>query len=91
VLGGAAIGRRVFTVLGALGVAIYLGYLSSRVFQDSLGFTFALTLLGLGVVAFGVWWQRHEQAIHARLAQWLPAALRPLGHQPFSATHSSPP
>lgn len=91
VLGGAAINRRVFTVLGALGVAIYLGYLSSRVFQDSLGFTFALTVLGLGVVAFGVWWQRHEQAIHARLAQWLPAALRPLGHQPFSATHSSPP
>jgi hypothetical protein len=79
VLGGAAINRRVFTVLGALGVAMYLGYLSSRVFQDSLGFTFALTLLGLGVVAFGVWWQRHEQAIRARLVQWLPAALRPLG------------
>lgn len=76
---GAAIGRRVFTVFGGLGVAIYLGYLSSRVFQDSLGFTFALTLLGLAVVALGVWWQRHEQAIHARLAQWLPAALRPLG------------
>ncbi len=76
---GAAIGRRVFTVFGGLGVAIYLGHLSSRVFQDSLGFTFALTLLGLGVVALGVWWQRHEQAIHARLAQWLPAVLKPLG------------
>ena len=34
---GAAIGRRVFTILGALGVAGYLGYLSHRVFQDSLG------------------------------------------------------
>ncbi len=76
---GAAIGRRVFTVFGGLGVAVYLGYLSSRVFQDSLGFTFALTLLGLGVVALGVWWQRSEGAIHARLSRWLPAALRPLG------------
>ncbi len=75
---GAAIGRRVFTVLGALGVAGYLGYLSHRVFADSLLFPFALTLLGLGVVGLGIWWQRHEAAIHARLAGWLPAALRPL-------------
>lgn len=76
---GAALQRRVFTVLGALGVAGYLAHLSSKVFQDSLAFTFALTLLGLGVVALGVWWQRHEPAIHARLVCWLPAALQPLG------------
>jgi len=75
---GAAIGRRVFTVLGGIGVASYLGYLAWRVFEDSLLFPFALTLLGLGVVALGIWWQRHEAAIHARLAGWLPAALRPL-------------
>lgn len=74
---GAAIGRRVFTVLGALGVAGYLGYLSHRVFQDSLLFPFALTLLGLGVVALGIWWQRHEARINARLSGWLPAGLRP--------------
>lgn len=75
---GAAIGRRVFTVLGAIGVASYLGYLSYRVFADSLLFPFALTLLGLGVVALGIWWQRREAAIHAKLAGWLPVALRPL-------------
>jgi len=77
VLLGAAIGRRVFTVLGALGVAGYLGYLSHRVFNDSLMFPFALTLLGLGVVALGVWWQRHELAIHARLSRFVPEGLRP--------------
>ena len=77
VFGGAAIGRRVFTLLGALGVAGYLGYLSHRVFQDSLLFPFALTLLGLGVVALGIWWQRHESALEARLGGWLPEGLRP--------------
>lgn len=76
VLLGAAIGRRVFTVLGALGVAGYLGYLSHRVFQDSLMFPFALTLLGLAVVALGVWWQRHEEQINQRLSAWVPAGLR---------------
>ena len=75
---GAAINRRVFTVLGGLGVAIYLGYLAARVFQDSLAFSFVLSLLGLGVVALGVWWQRHEARIHQRLAGWLPGALKPL-------------
>ena len=72
VFGGAVMGRRVFTVLGALGVAGYLGYLSHRVFQDSLMFPFALTLLGLGFVWLGVWWQRHEAAIHARLQKYSP-------------------
>lgn len=74
---GAAIGRRVFTVFGALGVAGYLGYLSYRVFQNSLMFPLVLTLLGLAVVALGIWWQRHENAIEARLGAWLPAGLRP--------------
>jgi hypothetical protein len=77
VLFGAAIGRRVFTVCGALGVAGYLGYLSHRVFQDSLLFPFVLTLLGLGVVWLGVKWQRNEVAINARLSRWVPEGLRP--------------
>ena len=75
---GAAIQRRVFTVLGAFGVAGYLGYLSHRVFADSVLFPFALSLLGLAVVALGIWWQRHEARIHARLVHWLPGPLKPL-------------
>ena len=74
---GAAIGRRIFTVLGALGVAGYLGYLSHRVFQDSLLFPLALTLVGLGMVALGVWWQRHEAQMNRALSAWVPPALRP--------------
>jgi hypothetical protein len=86
---GAAIGRRVFTVLGALGVAGYLGYLSYRVFEDSMMFPFVLTLLGLGVVALGIWWQRHEDAIHASLSAWVPAALRG-GVAPLDAEATRP-
>lgn len=77
VFAGAAIGRRVFTVLGGLGVAGYLGYLSHEVFGDSLAFAFVLTLIGLGLVGLGIWWQRHEERISAYFAAWLPEGLRP--------------
>ncbi|MEY4345356.1 MAG: hypothetical protein RL032_1188 [Pseudomonadota bacterium] len=78
VLAGAAIGRRVFTVYGALGVAMYLGHLSYQVFRSSMMFSFALTLIGLGTVWLGVLWQRHEDAINSRLARYVPARLRPV-------------
>jgi len=77
VLVGAAIGRRVFTVYGAFGVMLYLGHLSHEVFRDSFMFPFALTLLGLGLVALGVWWQRHESAIAAHLSRYVPQGLQP--------------
>ena len=64
--------------MGALGVAGYLGYLSYQVFQDSLLFPLALSVLGLGVVALGIWWQRHEAVLHARLSAWVPVGLRPV-------------
>ena len=76
VFGGAALGRRVFTVFGGLGVAIYLGHLSYKVFGGSAWFPFVLTLLGLGVVWLGIWWQRHEAQIQSRLDRFVPAALR---------------
>lgn len=74
VLLGVLLQRRVFTVLGGLGVAAYLGHLSWQVFKDSLLFPLALTLIGLGVIALGVWWQRNEARWQAALRQRLPAA-----------------
>lgn len=79
---GAAIGRRVFTVFGGLGTAGFIGDLAHRLFADSLVFPFAMCLLGLGIVALGVWWQRHEAALQQRLAAHLPAFLRPLAAEP---------
>ncbi len=87
VLAGAAIGRRVYTVYGALGVAMYLGHLSYKVFSSSLMFPFALTLIGLGMVWLGVLWQRHELAFNARLARYVPARLRPVIQPGWQQTH----
>ena len=76
VLLGAVLDRRVFTVCGGLGVALYLGDVSVRLFRDSLLFPLALTLVGLAVIGCGIGWQRREARIRARLWQALPPTLR---------------
>lgn len=76
IFAGAIIARRVFTVFGGLGLFGYLGYLSYSVFKNSLMFPLALTVLGLALVAAGVWWQRNEERISVRFRGILPAALR---------------
>ena len=75
---GGILGRRVFAVFGGLGIASYLGYLSYRVFRDSLLFPFVLTLVGLAIVAAGIVWQRNERRVSTALRGWLPAAWREL-------------
>lgn len=75
---GAALSRRVFVVFGGLGSAGYLGHLAYSVFEDSLLFPFALTLIGLGVIYLGIVWQRHEAALGTRLRALLPGELAAL-------------
>lgn len=70
---GAVLARRVFAVLGGLGVAGYVGHLAYRVFQDSLLFPLVLTAIGLAVVYLGILWQRHELSISQTLGRLLPA------------------
>lgn len=75
---GAMFSRRVFAVFGGLGVALYLGHLANALFKDSLIFPFALMLIGLAVIGVGLWWQKREAVIAARLRAPLPRALREL-------------
>ena len=67
--------RRAFIVFGSLGVLGYLGHLAQEVFKDSLLFPFALALLGIAVIALGVWYQRRREAIEAAILALVPARL----------------
>jgi len=62
-------------VFGALGVAGYLGHLSHRVFANSLLFSFALTSLGLGLIALGIVWQQRREQLTQQLRAYLPQEL----------------
>jgi len=46
------------------------------VFKNSLLFPAALTALGIGIIAAGVWYRSREAAVEAALLRVLPGALR---------------
>jgi hypothetical protein len=67
--------RRAYAVFGALGVAFYLGHLADVVFKDSLLFPFALSLIGVAVIAAGLLYHRRQEAIAVWLEAHLPSVL----------------
>jgi hypothetical protein len=67
--------RRVYAVFGTFGVAGYLGYLSHEVFKDSLLFPFALSAIGVGVIAIGLFYHKHQDEIAAWLEQHMPEVV----------------
>lgn len=72
------IDRRIYAVAGALGVAVYLGHLASDVFKDMIGFSFALSAIGLAVIFAGLWLHKHRASLSGSLDRALPEALRRL-------------
>jgi hypothetical protein len=70
--------RRVFLVYAVIGVNAYLVRLAWTVFKDSMLFPFALTALGLSVIAVTVKYQRNRLAVDARLQSWVPEWVREL-------------
>jgi hypothetical protein len=75
VLASVVLARRVYAVFGTLGIAGYLGHLSYSVFKDSMLFPFALSLIGVAVIAVGLLYHKNQAAIAAWVEAHLPAAL----------------
>jgi len=72
------LGRRVFAVFGTIGIAIYLGDLAEKVFKDSLLFPFALSLIGVGIIALGLYYHRNQDGIRRWVDGNLPDLLKRL-------------
>jgi hypothetical protein len=70
--------RRVYAVFGVIGISFYLGDLANKVFRDSLLFPFALSLIGVGVIAAGLLYYRHQTAVTTWLETQLPPAVKRL-------------
>jgi hypothetical protein len=67
--------RRIYAVFGAIGISLYLGHLADVVFKNSLMFPFALSLIGVAVIAIGLLYHRKQEAIAAWLTAHLPDAV----------------
>lgn len=72
------LGRRIFAVFGTIGIAIYLGDLAEKLFKDLLLFPFALSLIGVGIIALGLYFHRHQDAIRTAVDRNLPDVLKRL-------------
>jgi len=68
-------------VFGVTGVTIYLGDLANKVFKDSLMFPFALSLIGVAVIALGLLYYRNQDRITAWLETNLPEGVKRLRPQ----------
>ncbi len=79
--------RRAYAVFGAFGVTLYLGHLASEVFKDSILFPFALSGIGVAVIAAGLLFHRHGPRLGAVIGAALPEFVR--GLRPAHARESA--
>jgi hypothetical protein len=70
--------RPAYALFGAIGVSVYLGYLANKVFANSLIFTFALSLIGVAIIAVGLVLHRHRKSLSAWMTDHLPQTLKKL-------------
>jgi len=70
--------RRPYALFGAIGISIYLGHLAGKVFKDSVLFPFALSLIGVSIIAAGLLLHRHRASLTGWMLNRLPPPLKKL-------------
>lgn len=70
--------RRCYAAFGFIGVTLYLGHLSAYVFRNSILFPFALSTIGLMLIALGLMLNRYGSALSKNMQEFLPAYLQKL-------------
>lgn len=78
--------RRAYALFGAVGIAVYLGHLADRVFKDALFFPFALSFIGILIIAAGLLLHRHRGPLSAWMSNILPHSLKKLRPPHANAT-----
>lgn len=73
-----ALVRRAYAIFGAFGVSLYLGHLASEVFRDSILFPFALSAIGVAIIAAGLLFHRYGARLAGVVGGVLPDQLRNL-------------
>ena len=72
------INRRVYAIFGGFGIALYLGDLAFNVFNDMLGFSFALSAIGILIIYLGLLLHRNRDRLAAKMEENLPPILKRL-------------
>ncbi|MBN1127473.1 MAG: hypothetical protein JXA71_00700 [Chitinispirillaceae bacterium] len=67
--------RKVFIVFGSMGLYVYLYHVSSRVFEDSLLFPVALSMLGLSIIVLGIVYSKNHVRFEKAVLKRTPATL----------------
>jgi len=70
--------RRAYSLFGAIGIAVYLGHLADDVFKNALFFPFALSFIGILIIAAGLLLHRHRRTLSAWMSSTLPQPLKKL-------------
>jgi len=68
--------RNVLMVFGAIGVFAYFSHLAYDLFENSVLFPFVLSLLGLGIIFLGIFYQRNSEKIEAAVYKRLPPSIK---------------
>jgi len=68
--------RKVFLAFGAAGSVYYLGHLAFDIFENSMLFPIALSVIGIGIIFLGIMYHRNRARIESALLGLVPESLK---------------